>query len=85
LIAVGRVDALGAVEVDVLFGNPRDFIRSFEREAMLGFGLEATEETFHDRVIPAIATAAHTGRDAHGFEALLVGRASVLAALVGME
>ena len=85
MIAVGRMDALGVVEVDVLFGNPRDFFRSFKCEAMLGFSLEATKETLHDRVIPAIAATAHAGCDVHGFEALLVGRASVLAALVGME
>jgi len=52
---------------------------------MPGFRLEAAEETLHDRVIPAIAPAAHAGCDAHGFEALLVGLAGVLAALVGVK
>ena len=85
LIAVGRMDALGVVEVDVFFGDPSDFIRCFEREALLGFGLEATEETLHDRIIAAIATTAHAGRDAHGVEALWVGRAGVLTAWVGVE
>ena len=85
MIAVGRMDALGVVEVDVFFGDPSGFIQCFEGEALLGFGLEATEETLHDRMMPAIATTAHAGRDAHGFEALWVGRAGVRTAWVGVE
>ena len=50
-----------------------------------GFYLQTAKETRHHGIAPAVAPAAHAGLDAQCRQAILVGMAGVLTALVGME
>ena len=79
------MQALGVVEAhvvgDVAFGAGAIVVTLGGRP----FGFETAEESFHDRVVPAVAAPAHALRDAIVTQLAGESFARVLGALIGME
>ena len=79
------MQAAGIVEaLDVAEQVPSGFGPGGVDPVMDPLGLEGVEEAFHGRVVPAVALAAHRGRDPRPGEGQPIGLGGVLDAAVGM-
>jgi hypothetical protein len=67
--------AFGVAKVDVFFHCPREFVLCLITVTADRFDFQASEKSFHDGIVPAVAASAHAGCDTEFGKPLLVSMA----------